>query len=243
MNENGSANMNLYIDFYGKDEVATLIEINSQEESSPQSDLELVVFGWYVLRQFSNLGGHKVADALAGLFLIGQIKNLTNDNPKLPGAGSLLGAHYLTAMSPFANGEPDILGSLNPDTAGTYLNRQFDDPAIPLINKHILAHLPRIIAHRPRVGLKFFRGKIPPGTLEMKGFGLLGIDVNYYVFHSVVALARSLAMKNCNDERYLRRLSYVAEICGRVQAKGRTPSARDQLGLAVGLTQQSDKIN
>jgi hypothetical protein len=243
MNDSGSADMNLYIDFYSKDEVATLIEFDSQEKSSPQADLELVMFGWYVLRQFSNLGGHKVSDVLAGLLLSDQIKNLTNEYPKLPEAGSLLGAHYLVAIAERTNGKLDILEPLNPDTAIEYSNRLFNDPAIPLVNKHILSHLPRIVPHRSKGGSKSFRGKIPPGTLEMKGFGMLGTDVNYYVFHSVVAFARSLAMKHSNDEQYLRRLSYMAGICGQVQAKGRTPRGRDQLNLAVGLAQQSDKIN
>lgn len=80
--------MKLQIDFYGKREVSIFIEVSAVETRySSQEDCELLLFAWYTLRQFSNMGHNPATNAIAALIAWDQaIVELTKDQPKLPSA-------------------------------------------------------------------------------------------------------------------------------------------------------------
>jgi hypothetical protein len=80
--------MKLQIDFYGKEEVSILIEVSALETRySSKEDCELLLFTWYTIHQFSNMGHNPATNAIAALISWDQaIVELTKDQPKLPSA-------------------------------------------------------------------------------------------------------------------------------------------------------------
>jgi hypothetical protein len=79
--------MKLQIDFFGKRAVSIFIEFNAQETRYGQEDSELLLFAWYTIRQFSNMGHNPATNAIARLIAWDQaIVELIKDQPKLPSA-------------------------------------------------------------------------------------------------------------------------------------------------------------
>jgi hypothetical protein len=56
---------------------------------------------------------------------------------------------------------------------------------------------------------------LPPVQLQLKGFGILGFQVTYYAFNSVISLFRYFAKNHITDDVFLGNLSQVATLCGR----------------------------
>jgi hypothetical protein len=75
--------------------------------------------------------------------------------------------------------------------------------------------MPRLVDSKGKGKYSFTLTGAPLLSLDSKGFGLLGQSVNYYGFHSVIALIRFLANKHLNNQSYLAHLTQVAGSCGR----------------------------
>ena len=226
--------MDLEINFYEKTQVSVLVQTDAP---TLNPEHELVLFGWYALRQFSNLKHNPASDVFAGILLWDDaVTELLKQNPQLPEIFDFVQhAHY----AKFKNGE----GMFSPESARELANIQMKiqlgaDPVYSLIERDFLSALPQIVKPSQRPGDKRFIASFPPGNLDMKGFGILGRDVNYYACHSIVALLRSLAMRHTTEDVYLKRLSDVADSCGRAHMQN-TITMVNQKELAQQFVAQS----
>ncbi len=197
--------MRLEIHFYGKSQMAVFTDTAGLGLDSEDS---LVLFGWFTLRQFHNLAHHIVAEVLAGLLYRSDIADeVAKGGPRLSAADLLR-----SAQSAKFHGNHSSLEEMRA-VADISLRAQTGDRIIDLINREILSNSPQIVAYQGKAGNKYLVATLPPGILDMKGFGILGRDVNYCAFHSVVGLLRFLASLHSSDDRYLKRLSQVANLC------------------------------
>lgn len=98
-----------------------------------------------------------------------------------------------------------------------------------ILDSEFLAHLPKLVKYKGQ-GKKVFELFLPPFSLRTKGFGLLGRDVNFYAFHSVIALIHFLGQKYSDNEVFLKQLVQVAERCGSAYVFNQIST--DQLALA-----------
>jgi len=199
--------MELRINFYSKKEVAFQIDFAGRYPFPENEASELFLFTCYAIRQLSNLGTHDVAKVLA-LLLSSYTKNtaieLSDDTYKFPGSG----------------GMGVLMGFQR-----VRLNMNYN-----VIQDQLLTPVPSIVKSRGR-GKKAFILALPPSKLSTKGFGILGFQVNYYAFHSVISLFTYLARKHRHEEIYLDHLAVVAQYCGKAYFAGGI-SRGDQIPLA-----------
>jgi hypothetical protein len=199
--------MRLEIHFYGKTQVSVLIQA---EASDATPDDELLLFAWFTLRQFHNLGHNPAADAFAGLVRQSDIvSEVVKDNPCFPSAAELIKSATLAKYAGNFGSKEAMRAVVDLAIRG-----QSGDHIFDLINRDFLSAIPRIIDYPRKPGEKRFVAVLPPGTLDMKGFGILGVQVNYYTCHSIIALLGFLARKNSTDHTYLNRLAFIAYSCG-----------------------------
>jgi len=187
--------MELRIDFYSKNEVAIQIESSGKYPFAENELSELFLFGCYAIRQLSNLGTHDVAKVLAALML-----SCTRDTAAELAAG--------TYEFP-GPAEMRVLG--------------FDSLRLRMpyniIQDQLFDAVPCIVGFRGG-GKKSFVLVLPPSKLSTKGFGILGFQVNYFAFHSVISLLSYLAKKHTHEKLYLDHLAAVAQQCARAYLSG-----------------------
>lgn len=73
--------------------------------------------------------------------------------------------------------------------------------------------------------------------MRHKGFGILGFQVNYYAFHSVISLLRYLAKERVEDENFLDNLSNVEKFCGKLYISQGPPHG-DQVAVANNILRE-----
>ncbi len=211
--------MKLEMDFYGKGQMSIRSQADANE---PMPDNELLLFGWFTLRQFHNINRNPAADVFAGLLHLPDMKELTQTPPRVPSINALLqSAHY--AKYPIGSMErmvadPDALLAeqvelANRDVSSNHLLRT--------IERDFLSSIPSIIEYPGKPGDKRFIATLPPGVLDIKGFGIIGWQVNYFICHSIFGFLRWLGIRNSADTRYLERLSHIATSCSEEYMQGR----------------------
>jgi hypothetical protein len=181
----------LRIDFYSKDEVSVWLDNQGWPPGLTAANGELFLFTWYTLRQFSNFGNHPVSSILAVLLTTygkETTHQIAEDRYEFPPA--------------------DIMRFLM-DQEGQKIGIDYST-----FKQQIMPKLPKLVTYRSG-GAKSFVVDIPPYTVKLKGFGILGYQINYYAFHSVIALFGFLAKKHIRSEPFISRLSQVAARCGR----------------------------
>jgi len=211
--------MELRIDFYSKKELAIRMDFAGRYPFPANETSELFLFSCYTLRQLSNLGNHPVSTLLAVLlttFDKDTALELAEGNYKFPG--------------------PIQFGVLT-GFAGVNIGVDYG-----VLKDQIMSELPSLVNFRGE-GKKAFTVTMPPFQHYHKGFGLLGFQVNYYAFHSVIALFRFLAKRRINDNIFIDHLSQVAKYCGKAHISQRIPIG-DQVTLTnailkeIGITTQ-----
>lgn len=224
--------MKMQIDFYSKEELAIQID-TSGNMSFPQTQTsELFLFSSYTLRQLRNLGQHLVAKCLTG-FLVSETnyRNLTGQNYEILNADSLLqsrDSHILMSQPKGELRAEQIILSKRLTEERFSINPTF----IEIFDKDYGSKIPRITGFRGN-GKKSFILTFPPLKLDLRGFGIFGGDVNYYVFHSVINLIRYLLLKHENNEQFLEDLHKVGMYCGDFHIADRI--SLDQATLAIGI--------
>lgn len=209
--------MKLKLDFYSKDEVSIQMEFDTNNPKSAKS--ELFMFACFTLRQFRNLGQHIVADAFAGLLLSDKdISYLLKDNPKIPCKGSLiLGDVYKHKLM-----SQGVSSETAAEKAFVVQLKFSSDPKVDILDRDFLSKLPKIVSYRGS-GKKRFEATWNPFNFEAKGFGLLGIQVNYYAGHSIIALLRFLSQKHSGDTEFENQLVRVAMSCAKAHILSAIP--------------------
>jgi len=206
--------MDLRIDFYSKNEVAIRIDLSGRYPFPANETGELFLLACYTLRQLSNLGGHEASRVLA-LLLASYTKNTAieiptpeYEFPSLAGLQFLMGYH------------------------GSRFNVHYE-----ALRMQIFRPIPRHVQYRGD-GKKAFYVRLPPFHLTAKGFGLLGYQVNFYAFHSVLALSSHLAESHIDEEAYLQHLAAVAQYCGKAHIAGAIPLG-DHVRLANAILKEA----
>jgi len=105
-----------------------------------------------------------------------------------------------------------------------------------VLRDEIMPGMPKLVDFQDE-GKKTFTMTIHPFQLNIKGFGLLGFQVNFYAFHSVIALLKYLAKKHINNEGYLYHLLQVAKYCGKAHIFQKIPLG-DQVALANAILKE-----
>jgi hypothetical protein len=220
--------MKMRIDFYSKDEVAIEIDFSGRNQFLETEMSELFIFICYTLRQFKNLGQHLVAKALAGMLVSkNDISKLLQNSVELPSGESLLWSFKLFASSiAWKTQKAEEVGRFVTELS-SQLN--FNKTTMQIFDTEFLAKVPRLVKYNGN-GNKAFELILSPFLLKNEGFGFLGRDVNFYAFHSVIALIRFLGQKHSDDEIFLKHLVDVAQYCGSSYIFNQIPM--DQLALA-----------
>jgi hypothetical protein len=218
------------IDFYSKDEIAIEIDFSGRDSFSKIETSELFIFTCYTLRQFKNLGQHLVAKALAGMLVSeSDISKLLQNSVELPSGESLLLSlkNYASSVV-FATQR-----RINEESVNYFLGLEsqlnFNKTTMQILNTEFLANLPTLVKNTGK-GNKAFEIIYPPLSLKTEGFGFLGRDVNFYAFHSVIALIRFFGQKHSDNEVFLNHLSQVAQQCGSAYIFNQIPV--EQVALA-----------
>ena len=185
--------MELIIEYYSKEEVAIRMDFSGLCPYPSRESNELFLFSCYTIRQFSNFGDHPVGMILGVLLTTFDKENtikLAKKNYDIPSSfelGILMGFE------------------------GVKTNIDYD-----AFRRQIMPGLARFVSFRGK-GKKTFSMTFSPIQLNLNGFGILGLQINYYAFQSVFALFRALAKKRIADEVYIEHLSQVARHCGKLQ--------------------------
>jgi hypothetical protein len=205
------------IDFYSKDEVAILLDVTSGKEFAVDDNNELFLFTSLVLRQLSNLAKHPVGTTLALV-----LYTFSDET-----AEEFLSFHY---QFPDWSRMAILL-----DRRGLKFNSNY-----MMIHDEMMKALPSIIPSKGD-GKKAFHITYPPLQMKLQGFGLLGMQVNYYSFHSVFGLFHFLARRHVDDEIYKKNLSAIASICGDLYFEEGV-SLGDQASLAKNILKEKGII-
>lgn len=224
--------MNMQIEFLSKDALAIRFDKSGNTPFSQTDTKDLFMFAVYTLRQLRNLGQHLVAKSLTGLLVTDSyFNNLIGSNPEIPKADSLLqamGLHALISqpkelnaeqLAPIARKLSDERYSINP----THLE---------IFDRDFGSTIPKITDFTGQ-GKKSFTLMYPPLQLNSKGFGILGGDVNYYAFHSVIGLIRFLGKEHEGDGDFMNNLRKVGMHCGTYHIFNLISSDQATLGMAI----------
>ncbi|MGB3220139.1 MAG: hypothetical protein WBD79_22315 [Anaerolineae bacterium] len=199
--------MEIRIDFYSKEEVSVQMDFTGRYPFPANDTGELFVFSCFTLRQFANLGQHDVAMVLAALLTKFGVKTTTQ----------------------LAEGSFEF-----PDPLALRLLMGFSGVRIGvdyrILRKQIMPILPRLVDFRGE-GKKSFIVTMPPFQLRTRGFGVFGRDLNYFAFHSVIALYGYLAKKHIGDEDFVGQLLKTGKCCGQLHITQGVPIG-DQVALA-----------
>jgi hypothetical protein len=229
-----SDSMKLQFDFYSKEEFA--ISLEGTWESFNEEESELFIFACYTLRIVYNLNKHVTCDAIAGA-LINHPEELLSDEPFMSSAVFLLAA--VEVYRRMGKGEvisdPNIeLLKVSQGLFGTF--------KVQAIDSQLLSTMPKIVEYRGNAKKRFVF--LTPQTLDLIGWGIFSsvtADWSYYSFSSVIALYRYLGIRHAGDEKYLRMLFRVGEICARIHTDGNLQS--DQAGTATFILREVIKEN
>jgi hypothetical protein len=226
--------MKMQIDFYSKDEMAIQMDFAGRYPFPETETSELFIFACVTLRQLHNLAQHLTAKALAGLLVSNKsLMNLIQGNQELPSGKELLFHldYYATSIISQTKGiQESIKASLARQS-----ELQYNDAIMRTLDKEILSKMPKFVKNRGQ-GKKYFEVTLPPFQLNMRGFGILGNNVNHHAFHSVVGLFRFLAEKHADDQEFLNHLIEVAMHCGTLYIFKQTST--DQVSLASMILKQ-----
>ncbi len=147
------------IDFYSETEVSILFESSKPTEYAEEWKNALLLFTIVTLRQLSNLGDHVIAKTIVGLLMDhSTVSQLADGEYQIPDCDVLLRNGFYSFVYP------------------SHLKEAIDNS--------IISAKVKLVDYRGS-GSKAFHATYPPFWLSLKGFGLFGFKVNYYVFHAV----------------------------------------------------------
>lgn len=222
--------MKMQIDFYSKDELAIQLDFSGRNSFSETDASELFLLACFVLRQLSNLGQHLVAKALAGLLVSSYVKNLAQENAALPSGNQILNSlrFHVNYVVGQARGVEEGIKAVF--ALESQLN--FNSSLIQTLNNEFLAKMPRFVNYNGK-GKKSFEVTLPPFSLDAKGFGFLGLEVNYYAFHSVIGLIRYLEKKHDGNELFMNQLVQIVRSCGSAYIFQQIPADQEALANSI----------
>lgn len=196
------------IDFYTTSRASIRVRIISPAPLSRFG--ETLLFSSYALRQMHNLGiGHIVTTSLAR-----SLVDITDCRVPIK-----------LMLGPPALSKQDIqraLSSSNPWAVARYVMSD----EIQIVEKGFSRGKKRFD------GTLKFTEHTSSFTLKVKGFGMMGEGVNYYVPLLIAILLNYLANRRRSDEEYLSALATVASKCGEA-ILSRQVSLRSQLTLPI----------
>jgi hypothetical protein len=204
--------MELRIYFYSKTEVAIQIDFSGRYPFAENEVSELFLFACYAIRQLSNLGSHDVAKVLA----------------------LLMSSYTKDTATELADGTYEFPGLVGMGFWG--FERLRLHMPYNIIQDQLFAPVPSVVKFRGE-GKKAFILVLPPSKISIKGFGILGFQINYFAFHSVISLFSYLAKKHKHEDSYLDHLAAVAQKCGKAYFTGRI-SIGDQIPHANAILKE-----
>jgi hypothetical protein len=227
--------MKMQIEFYSKEKMAIQIDKTGKMPFSQDDTSDLFLFALYTLRQLRNLGQHLVAKSLVGLLASeSYFKKIVSKDPEIPKADSLLQSMRLHALisqpkeldaeqlAPIAKRLTDERFSMNP----THLE---------IFDRDYGSRIPEITNFTGN-GKKSFTLTFPPFQLGTKGFGIFGMDTNYYVFHSVLGLIRFFGKERKSESEFMDNLLKVGMHCGSYHILNMI--SPDQTTLAIAILEE-----
>lgn len=216
--------MELRVDFYSKDEVACWIDLANTGRDAQTG--ELFAFACFALRQFRNLGRNVVSFLLAGILLEVPPPLLDKEMSRIEGTVSLFLRRV--AMCIAENSKLDWFGTQLVTDALLQLAPPY---VIARMGEEYLSRLPRIVDCRGS-GKKRFSATWNPFRFEARGFPL-GLNVNFYAYHSVLALLKALAIRREKDTTFRGQLIRVASSCARVHISGEIPLDQESVAHTI----------
>jgi hypothetical protein len=201
--------MKLAIDFYSKEEVSISIDISTNPQFGLQECNDLFLFSCLALRQLSNLRNHPVG---------------------------VTSAILLSDFSERTTGEIIEGGFSFPNKLELkYLFIKYGvkfEPIHQTICDEIMTGIPNLVDFRGQ-GKKGFYLSTPKLIMDLKGFGILGLQVNFYAFQSLFSFYKYLAMMNRTDSIFKDYLQKIASEAGELYLKNRIQSDQADLSLRI----------
>lgn len=225
--------MKMQVDFYSKDEVSIQMEFEAQNPEGKIS--ELFMFACFTLRQFRNLGHNLASDSCAGLFLA------KKDNPSLfdhwdaVDDGQLQRPTAAWGLAHVIYHQLISAGVVDSEAELKSVKAWFEykwDQKVNFVDEELLGKLPTLVKLKGSSS-KQFAATWLPFHFQTKGFGFLGVKVNYFACHSIIASYRFLSQKHSDDRIYLSNLYNTAKSCSSAHILNKIPL--DQPVLATNI--------
>src|SRR5688572_2317103 len=230
--------MKLQIDFYSKTEVAFDIDDTNSDDESPFPDTQaydLFLFAAHTLRQLSNLGDHLVAKCLDG-FLVeqGNYEQLLPQRYHIADPYTLLHyrkQHIIREVRRRSGNDGVKILSLN---KALDIERGSINPNLIQAMDDIVSARPQIVPHRGARGKKSFVLTTEPRfRVDLHGMGIFSLDSNYFVFHSVISLARFLMLEHRHRPEFLGKIHKAGTTCANLHFATKIQPAQDALAVMV----------
>jgi hypothetical protein len=231
--------MRMQIDFYPEDEMSILLDFSGHTSLPENETSELLMLTCFTLRQLRDLRQHPAGQAPAG-FLITKscVQSAFSNSLELPSGKTLLDYQKYHAASVVSQRQRDE-GSIEEST-NTFIKAslaldykmKYDSSILRALDTEIIANAPELVEFRGN-GKQSLEVTLPRFSLKLRGFGLLGWNLNHHAFHSVIGLIRFLGSKHRADNLYLDHVIGVASQCGTASVFGQIPA--DQAALAIAI--------
>ena len=222
--------MKLKLGFYSRSGVYIQKEFSNSFPETTQN--ELLMFASFSLRQFRNMGNNLVSDAFAGILLNKYaVDEFAKKHPKIQWtADELLGNVH--EYKQIARGvDPKIAREEGFEVRLNYSN----DHLASTLDHDYLNSWPKIVKHKGDAKWQF-SATWDPFNFQAEGFNLLGVQVNYFASHSIIALLRYFLSKNQDSFEYQNQLGKVAFYCAASHIVKEIPL--DQVNFARTLLQK-----
>lgn len=190
------------MDFYSKQEMAIEIDPTSRYPIADNDIGEFFIYSCYALRTLSNFGSHDI-----GVLLAIMMATMDEDNIERLIAGFF---------------------DLPERMKLAYLSGHNFRTEYSIIRDYLSGDLIGIVDGKGRAK-KVVIATLPPFNVKLNGFGLLGLDINYFGFHSVLGLFKYLIIKHKTDKNYLENILKITKSIGNIQLAGN--NNLDQVGI------------
>lgn len=226
--------MRLHIDFYSKDEITIQTDLSQYPSFEDEQKNDVFLFTCYTLRQLWNFGQDIVMNSLAGMLVSrDDIDNLFKKEPTINSCDHLLFYFKQRSIELFSETiQPDDVQKVLMYIIELDKKIEYAQSLKEALDREILSRMPKFVKYNGP-GKKSFYYSLPLSSLNQKGFGILGFQVNYYGFHSIVGVLRFLGNKYYQDKEFVDRLSKVALECGNAYIMNRMSVNQGKL-IALG---------
>ena len=154
--------MNLNIDFYSKDEVSVYQDLDGSYQNNSEQLRNLLLFSTFLARVYHNFGHQPVGKVLSCI-----LRHFDQDDYQ-----KLIDGKFKF---------------LNPAQLRELLIKDQVDPGVDLdvFEKMIFQPMPKLVSPRLPKGKYSFHLSLSPCILDLRGFNMVSIDLNYYLFQAI----------------------------------------------------------